>query len=955
MKSKKQVASKKVLLIDGSNLAFRMYFALERTGLTSPSGKPSWAIFGFFKILLDIIEKEKPDTLIAAFDRKEPTFRHEAFDFYKANRPDEMPEALALQWPEIKRGLNLIGMNIIELAGYEADDLIGTLALQAENSNWEVLILSGDRDNFQLVNDKVKILMPIAKGGSQLIGRDEVKVKMGIYPEQVIDFKALAGDSSDNIPGVAGIGEKTAVKLLEEFGDLAEIYKNIDKVSSASLRKKLLEGAESAKDSKYLATIKTDCQIVYDFDNSAHKLKPQLKDLVLFLREYKLASLEKNLPVIFEKFGIEELLTSGEKKELIFKNFDELHKEAIKTAPINIIEQKSKAEKPNIIKQIIYEKADLENIITEIKNNTSSLLALDLETTGLNTFTCNIVGWALAFKTTDQEIKSVYIPTTHNYLGVPEQLSNEFVSVQIKNLINQKTDLQLIIQNTKFEYKILSRFGITLPENTVDTMLASYIENPDQSHGLKNQTLRVFGYQMALIDELIGAKGKNQKTMDQVDIDLCGKYACDDSAFTLALYEYYEKTLSEKELDLWLKVESPLAVLLSQIELRGVFINADKLKALSDELFEKINQAEKSILEKLDCGFINLNSPQQLGIVLEKKGFKLTKTLGGQASTDGKVLNELLEQDETGLIKEIINYRGFTKLKSTYTDALPRQINTKTNRLHCEFNQALTSTGRLSSSNPNLQNIPVKSQGFGKGIRAAFEAENGNILICADYSQIELRFLAHYTQDPTLLDAFQNGQDIHQRTASEIFEISTEEVSSEQRRLGKTLNFALVYQQGAFATAKQLGISRKEADQFIEKYFKSFTQIKPFIEKTLEQARENGFVETLWGRKRYFANLNSKTVLLRKLDERAAFNAPLQGSAADLIKKAMLLVKNEIQKQNLKADLILQVHDEIILETPIAQADQVMQILLDKMSVNQPLLVPVEIQIAKGFNWAECK
>ncbi len=946
---------KKVLLIDGSNLAFRMYFALERTGLTSPSGKPSWAIFGFFKILLDIIEKEKPDTLIAAFDRKEPTFRHEAFDFYKANRPDEMPEALALQWPEIKRGLALMGMNVIELIGYEADDLIGTLALQAENSNWEVLILSGDRDNFQLVNDKVKVLMPIAKGGTQLVGRDEVRVKMGIYPEQVIDFKALAGDSSDNIPGVAGIGEKTATKLLEEFGSLDGIYENIDKVSSVSLKRKLLEGAESAKDSKYLATIKTDCPIAYNFDDLEHRLKPQLSKLILFLREYKLASLEKLLPKIFEKFGIEELLADGEKKELLFNNFDDLHKEALEKQPINIIEQKFKAEKPNILKQIIFEKADLEQIVKEIKNNKSCLLSLDLETDGLNTFGCNIVGWALAFKTAKQEIKSVYIPTTHNYLGVPEQLSNEFVSLQIKNLMTEKTNLQLIVQNTKFEYKILSRFGLTLPETTVDTMLASYIENPDQSHGLKNQTMRIFGYQMAFIDELIGPKGKNQKTMDQIDINLCGKYACDDAAFTLALYEYYQNTLTEQELDLWLKVESPLAVLLSEIELKGVFINADKLKALSDQLFEKITLAEKIILEKLDLGFINLNSPQQLGLALEKKGFKLTKTLGGQASTDGKVLNELVEQDETGLIKEIINYRGFSKLKSTYTDALPRQINAKTNRLHCEFNQALTSTGRLSSSNPNLQNIPVKSQGFGKGIRAAFEAENGNILICADYSQIELRLLAHYTQDPTLIDAFKNDQDIHQRTASEIFEISTEEVNSDQRRLGKTLNFALVYQQGAFATARQLGISRQEADQFIEKYFKSFPQIKPFMEKTLQDARENGFVTTLWGRKRYFANLKSKTVLLRKLDERAAFNAPLQGSAADLIKKAMLLVKTEIQKQNLKADFILQVHDEIVLETPVNQADQIIQILQDKMPIGQPLLVPIEVQISKGLNWAECK
>jgi DNA polymerase-1 len=961
---------KTLMLVDGSNLAFRMYFALERTAMTSPHGKPSWAIFGFFKALFDVIETYKPTTVISAFDTKGPTFRHEAFDFYKANRPTEMPDALALQWPEIKKGLELVGMSLMEMPGYEADDLIGTLSLQAENSGWNVLILSGDKDNFQLVSDRVKVLMPGMKG-IQLMGRDEVKAKMGVYPEQVVDYKSLCGDNSDNIPGVLGIGEKTTVKLLEEYGSLDEILGNIENLNlSVSLKKKLSEGIESARDSQFLAQIKTDCPIAYPFDQLTHPLNPNIPELISFLREYKLANFERRLPKIFTHFD-KDLVDFKDLNDLSNKlsltlNFDEASSGSNSSGSSSVdSNENSSANNPlkpsiDIERNTIFTEAEFAAILKEISE--SNVLSLDLETDGLNTWECNIVGWSFGWqKGNSKKYYSAYIPTGHIYLGAPDQLSNDFVSKSFQDLFDAAKGAwkgQLIIQNIKFEYKILVRYGLTLPKGTLDTMLSSYLADPDASHGLKNQTLRIFKYQMANIDELIGPKGKSQKTMDQVPIEKAVHYACDDAAFTLALYDYYNQTLDEKLKKLWIEVESPLALFLSRMELAGIYINAAKLEELSKDLTKKIVLDETEILDKLgaDSLSLNLNSTQQLGQALAKKGFQLKKSTGsGQLSTDSKILYELRDQDETGLIDRIIDFRGLSKLRSTYTDSLPRQINAKTGRVHGEFNQALTSTGRLSSSNPNLQNIPAKNPEFSKRIRSAFEAETGNLLISADYSQIELRILAHYTEDPILVDAFQKGQDIHSRTASEIFEVAPENVTSEMRRLGKTLNFALIYQQGPQATAKQLGISNKEASQFIEKYFARFPKVRPFIENTINEAREKGYVETIWGRRRYFRNLNSKIVMLRKGEERAAFNAPLQGSAADMMKIAMLRVSEKIEEANLGAKIVLQVHDEIVLEAAKEQIELVKDLVKKEMVLNQPLKVPIVVDAGIGSNWAECK
>ncbi len=904
---------KKLLLIDGSNLAFRMYYALERTGLTSPSGKPSWAVFGFFKALLEVIEKEKPDMTVACFDPSGGNFRKKIYDYYKANRPTERPEPLSEQWSEILKGLELIGIKITCIDNFEADDVIGALAKQAENQGWQVIVFSGDKDLFQLANPNIQILMPSIKG-TQKYDSQGIKIKMGVLPEQIVDYKALCGDSSDNIKGVPGIGEKTAIKLLNEFHSLENIYENIENVGSKSLQTKLLEGRELAEESKFLAQISFDSPIALDFENIG--LKPKFKELSEFLTEYKLATVQRKLNEIFPEF----------KEQLdIFTNNKE-------SKPIN------DQHNLKINRRLITLEEEFDEILLELEK--SPYISLDLETTGLDTQSCEIVGWAIGWGVPEEVINSCYIPVKKE-IKISEKLSALFAKYTGK----------IFVQNVKFEYKILQRYGLKLPRKTLDTMLGSYIENPEQPHGLKAQSLRVFNYRMTEITELIGDKNSVQKTMDQVTIEKISDYACDDAAITLALGDYYLKTLSPSQIKLWEEIESPLALLLADMENRGIEINTEIFNGLSQEISEQIKILEKEICKEIaDNNYINLNSGQQLAQALINKGFKLKKkTSSGLFSTDMRTLENLKSQDEYNIIEKILEYKALTKLKSTYTDSLSELAIDK--RIHTEFNQALTSTGRLSSSNPNLQNIPIRNPKFGKIIRSAFVAGQDKLFICADYSQIELKLLAHYTEDPILLSAFQNKEDIHSRTASEIFDIDIKDVDKDMRRIGKTLNFALVYQQGIQATAKQLGISNAKASEFIEKYFKTFSQIKPFLEETLAFAHKNKYVETLWGRRRFFQNLNSHDPILKKAEERAAFNARLQGSAADMIKIAML----RIEKDLADSPIVLQVHDELIIEVIANKAEELKEKIRDLMCLGQPLKVPIEVDIKIGANWAEAK
>ncbi|GAB4147935.1 MAG: DNA polymerase I [Patescibacteria group bacterium] len=892
---------KTLLLIDGSSLAFRMFFALERTGLTTPDGRPSWAVFGFMKALMDVIAKEKPDLIIPAFDAKGGTFRSDKFDYYKANRPTEMPEALATQWPEIQRCLNLIGMNTIEKKGLEADDIIGILSTQASKAGWKVLILTGDRDAFQLVNDQVFCLYP-TNTGLQKMDEQAIKEKMGVPPSQIVDFKALCGDSSDNIPGVPGIGEKTAANLLNQFKDLDEVYSNLDQVSSKSVRAKLEAGKQSAYDSKFLAQIILESsEISFDFEATHLHPEVDVEGIKSFIQEYRLHSLEKALPGVLEALGSKINLEPTLGLEESTTTDDQNLKEQIQNQ-IEIQTVKSLFDLDKQLKDVIVEK----NIGLTLRNSDSNL---ELLVSGFNTKSSQLVLFSHAIGSEVGELNEWFgkLSTTHN----------------------------LYTYDAKTLRKLTLPYGIHLPMSLGDVMLGAYVDGK----ATKYETLNLWD---AYSDLLPKSTFHAENVADLMQL-------------IIVLGRYFEANLPSRVKQLWLEIECPLTWVLARMELNGIFLDQKQLHRISKEMTELIAKLETQILQELDQGQINLNSSQQLGVALLAKGYKLGKTSGGKVSTDRSVLDKLLLEDESGLIAKIIEHRTLSKLQSTYTLNLLAQISPKDNRIHGEFMQTVAATGRLSSTNPNLQNIPIRDARYGKLFRSSFIAEPGYKIIAADYSQIELRFLAHFCGDPVLLDAFQKAQDIHARTAAEIFEIPIEQVDSSQRRLGKTLNFALVYQQGTFATAQMLGISNKQAGDFIKKYFEKFGKVKPFVEEVLENARKNGYVETFWGRRRHFHNLNSSQVILRKNEERAAFNAVLQGSNADLIKIAMLAIDSTIVEQKLDAKIILQVHDELVLEVAAELAQKVQQMVLEKMVLDQPLKVPILVEAGLGQNWAEAK
>lgn len=941
-----------IVLVDAPNLAFRMFFALERTNMRTAKGEPSWATYGFLKALFDIIDKTKAHSIIAAYDLPEPTFRHKEYEAYKANRPEEMPEDLQIQWPHIRESLECFNIPIYEMSGFEADDVIGTIAKKASKDNKKVVILTGDRDAFQLVDKNISILVP-SKGELKEYNKEEVFEYWGIWPEQVIDFKALCGDPSDNIPGVRGVGEKTASKLLNEYKDLDSIYKNIEQITSKSLKEKLINGKNDAYMSKMLATIRLDVPIKFSYEHAKLDIK-DVNEIINFLQKFEFNSFIKRLSNVLAPFN--------DGKPYDFKKIENLSAKKEEQMTLNFggenISEPVATERAKRDVRIIDDNNKLNKLVSDIENK--KFICVDLETDSVNSNACNIVGFAVAwFKDEDdtleysKNILSVYIPCGHLE---GRQIEVKDIIQKLKPVFEGKEKL-IIGQNLKFEMKILKRFGIDIgvdiETNIYDTMLASYVHNPDEKHGLKKQVERIFNYKMINIDELIGS-GKKQLSMGEIAIDKVAEYAVDDAFYTLDLAKYYKSELYKPLSTVLSEIEIPLVPVLSSMELNGVKIDTSYLQELSQEINSKIHSLEKDIFAITEEVF-NINSSQQLGRVLfEKLGLKnegkITKT--GQYSTDADTLEDLAQSDETGVIKKILEYRQLTKIVSTYTESLPTQINPSTGFIHCDFNQTITTTGRLSSSNPNLQNIPIRSE-YGRKVRKAFISRFTNgVLLSADYSQIELRVLAHMTEDPVLMAAFQNNEDIHKRTAMEIFQVSEEQITDEMRSLGKTLNFALIYQQGPFATARQLHITQKEAQEFIDKYFSSFKKVKPYFENLLSQARKDGYVKTYFGRRRYFMNLNVKSQSLRREDERAACNAPLQGTAADLMKIAMININKKLK--DFKSKLIIQVHDEIILDVYPEEEEEVSSMVRDVMENGHPLKVPLLVNVSIGKNWYEC-
>ena len=979
---------KTLVLIDGHALAFRSFFALERTGMKTSDKEPTWAVFGFFKAIFDLLKNPKisPDCIAVAFDVSHQTFRTECYEEYKANR-ESMPDTMRSQMGLIMEGLQAFNIPIYTKEGYEADDVIGTIVDKASKLGHKTIILTGDQDAFQLIDraGNVSVLIP-SKG--ELVNYDWAGVynKLGIYPDQVIDYKALRGDTSDNIPGIKGIGEKTAVKLLDRFQTLDNVLQHIDEVDGKSLKEKLQSGIEMAKLSYFLATIKRDVPIDFDFEKTNLEM-PDVEKVTEFLKRVQFFSFLKNLPEILRPFNVCTLASRPE-------NIDsaEMKKQQIKDEKLidfislkDGIKEKDTGEakndepfsqqqlglfgalnnkKQNVLKNIkktIISETDFEQLLKELKQQT--LIAIDTETTSVNALEADLVGISIAYNdkisALDGQVilnedrgqtKSFYIPVFHK---VGDQLDMEYVLQKLKPIFEDKAIFKTF-QNAKYEINTLRKYGIHFEGIIFDTMLASYVNDPSRKHGLKLQSAENLDYFMTEIDELIG-KGKKQITMDDVPIEQASDYACDDAFVTLELTRFWQEKLGEEEKKLLYEIEVPTSLVLAEMEAQGVTLDVDYMNNLSIELEKNIKEIEEKIYELAGEKF-NINSPKQLASILfEKLGIEhKTKKRGAQKfSTDAKVMEELSKDHE--IAKYILEYRQYAKIKSTYVDALPELISPTDYKIHTSYNQTITVTGRLSSSNPNLQNIPVRTN-LGSRIRKAFipEDKENQVLFSADYSQIELRLLAHCSGDEHLINAFTSGEDIHAQTAAKIFGVKLEDVTKAQRSRAKAVNFGIVYGQTRYGLASALGISNTEAQEFIDKYFETYPKVKEYMENSIQNAYSLGYAKTIYGRKRYLLDeLMSSNHNIKEFAQRAAINTPLQGAAADLMKMAMIDVYKKLVENKFNSKLIMQVHDELILQTYKDELDAVQKLVKEAMELSQPLKVPLVVDCAYGSSWME--
>ena len=956
-----------MILIDGHALAFRSYFALERTGMKTTDMQPTWAVYGFFKAIFDMIKNKnyKFDCIAVAFDVSHQTFRVEKYEDYKANR-ESMPDNLQSQMGLIMEGLKALNIPIYTKEGYEADDVIGTICKKAAKEGNKTIILTGDRDSFQLVDNEglIRVLIP-SKGELIEYDRQKVYEKMGVYPSQIADLKGLSGDKSDNIPGVTGIGDKTAASLLSRYKTVEGIYEHIEEIEQKGLKAKLESGKDMAFLSKDLATIRTDVDIDFDIDCAKMEL-PDFLEAQAFFKKVQFYGFLKNFEQIQSWFNRNE-----DAKSVFVQNSTSNQQDSNE----NIVKFKEGpmmqlglfgAETPKLNRNFEKITVDTEEKLKELiyELNLQKLFAIDTETTSLNPMHTDLVGISIAFaqniSSEDNRVKidtsksdvskSFYIPVFHQ---IGEQLDTDFVLSSLKPILENE-NIKKTFQNLKFDINVFRRYDITVKGVIFDTMLASYVKNPAEKHGLKGQAQRYLDYIMTPIEELLGT-GKNALTMECIPIEKTKDYACDDAFVTLQLTRYWTEHLSEKEQKLVYDIEVPLAIVLADMEWTGVTIDEKHLKTLSESLNIELQKIEKEIYELAGEEF-NIASPKQVGqILFEKlqiKPPKKGKTKNG-FSTNIEVLEKLAQ--DYPIVQKIIEHRKISKLLSTYLDALPELIDPYDNRIHTSFNQTITVTGRLSSSNPNLQNIPARTE-VGSKIREAFvpKDKNNSVILSADYSQIELRLLAHCSEDKNLIKAFLDDVDVHTRTASHIFGVKEQDVTKEMRSKAKTVNFGIIYGQTRWGLASSLKISNEEAANFIDKYFMTYPSIKKYMEETIAGAYEKGYVETIYGRKRYLANeLHSTTRQIKEFAERAAINAPLQGSAADLIKIAMIDLFNKLNENNLKTKMILQVHDELVLEVPKNELELVKKLVYTAMELNQPLKVPLKIDVNVSESWRE--
>jgi DNA polymerase I len=931
-------SKKHIYLIDGSGYIFRAYYALPP--LTRKSdGLPVGAVSGFCNMLYKFLEEarsldkeDRPTHLAVIFDSARKNFRNDIYKDYKANRHDT-PEDLIPQFEYIRKAVTAFNIPSIELLNYEADDLIATYKEQASKKNIKVTIISSDKDLMQLVDDNTFMFDAMKE---HYIGKEEVKEKFGVYPEKVIDVQSLAGDSSDNIPGVPGIGIKTAAELINQFGSLENLLENASTIKQPKRRQALLDNREKAFISKQLVTLKRDVPVTNELDEFI--LKPLNLDKILtFLKEMEFTRLFSRLEENHGSFVNEKISTLKNETKT------EPKKKIISTSPIDSSENKF---------SLVMNIQELEKILS--KADERGLFAIDTETNSLDTMVADLVGISLSFKIGE----AFYIPLAHkNKLDplVKKQLNSKDVLAIIKPYLEDST-IKKIGQNIKYDYRIFLKYGIKMT-SMEDTMLMSYALDAGKNRHNMDLLSEIHLQHKTISFKDVAGIGKAQVTFDLVDIEQAKNYACEDADVTLRLYEFFEQRLfGENVLNVYENLEKPLIKILSSMENNGIKIDQTILGKLSEKFEIEIQNLEKKIF-KISGEEFNIASPKQLGDIIYDKlkiaGTKKTKK--GNLATNVSVLENLADQGHE-FPKLILNWRQKSKLKNTYTDTLPTYINNKTKRVHTSFLLAATTTGRLASANPNLQNIPIKNI-EGKEIRSAFISEKNSNLISADYSQIEMRILSHMGDVTELKKAFLNKEDIHNLTASQIFGVSIHDVDEDMRRKAKAINFGIIYGISSYGLAKQISVSNTEAESFLRSYFTKFPEIKEFMNETIKFCRKNGYVKTLFDRKCHFPNINDKNHTLRTFQERACINAPIQGTAADVLRLAMIKIDNKIEEKNINANLLIQVHDELLLECQEKDVVNVQkQVSYEMEHASEPLLkfsIPLTVDIKSGKNWSE--
>ncbi|WP_281337102.1 DNA polymerase I [Flavobacterium eburneipallidum] len=941
------MSQKRLYLLDAYALIFRGYFAFIKNPRINSKGMDTSAIMGFMNALMDVIKRDKPDHLAVAFDKGGSTYRYEMYQEYKAHR-DETPEAIKIAVPYIQELLKAMHIPIIEVPGFEADDLIGTLAKQAEKENFQVYMVTPDKDFAQLVSENIFMYKPARMGNDiEIWGIPEVLEKFEIErPEQVIDYLGMMGDAADNIPGLPGVGEKTAKKFLKEYGSMENLLANTHQLKGA-IKDKIEANAELGILSKKLATILLDCPVT--FNASAFELsKPDVEKTDELFQELEFRQMKAQFDKLYNPAAVEETSETAEAtKKAPAKKSNEDQFDLFGFSDEESGEEKSSSfyatlENTEHFYQIIQGDFAVKLLLQNLMNQTS--VCFDTETTGIDALNAELVGMSFSF----EKGKAFYVP-------FPESQEEAQVLVDKFKPFFENEAIEKIGQNIKYDLKILSHYGVQIKGKLFDTMIAHYLINPDMRHNMDVLSETYLKYSPKSIEDLIGKKGKNQKSMRDVALEDIKEYAAEDADITYQLKQNFSPILDKAETKkLFDEIEIPLIPVLAAMELEGINLDVPFLKEMSVEMAKESSELEQKIYETAGEKF-NLASPKQLGDILFDKlkigGAKQKKTKTGQYATGEEVLSYLANDNE--IVRDILEWRQMVKLQSTYIDALPNQVDKKTGRVHTDYMQTVAATGRLSSNNPNLQNIPIRTE-RGRLIRKAFIARDENYtLVSADYSQIELRIIAALSGEENMIKAFQNNEDIHRSTAAKVFNVPLEEVTKEQRSNAKTVNFGIIYGVSAFGLSNQTSLSRKESAELIDAYYATYPKLKSYMSNQVDFAREHGYVQTVLGRRRYLKDINSANMMVKSGAERNAVNAPIQGSAADIIKIAMINIHKKLTSENWKSKMLLQVHDELVFDVHNSELEKIQPMIKHEMENAFKMDVPLDVEIGLGKNWLE--